>query len=61
MSISSFIFGIWISTICVVGAILLCGVLGMAVYRVTHWDFRRIYGAATAALVKRSTKISTAP
>ena len=40
MSIPMFMFGIWISTICVVGVILLCGAFAMAIYRVTQKGWR---------------------
>ena len=42
MSIPSFIFGIWISTICVVGMILLCGVFGMVLHDAGKWTLHRL-------------------
>ena len=42
MSIPSFIFALWISTISVAGAILLFGVSGMGIYKVTKWSLRRL-------------------
>ena len=51
MSIPSFVIGIWLAIISVVGAILLCGVFGMTVYKVSKWDFRRLDGVTTRRFV----------
>ena len=51
MSIPLFIIGIWLATICVVGAILLCGVLGMTVYKISKSDFRWLYGVTARRFV----------